>query len=601
MANNLQKSSESTENIFQELHKWSIEYKINHNALKSLLTILRKTPTFKTLPKDPRTFLMTPKITLLRTVTPGMYNHFGILNSLNNIFKNEISVPSIIKVSINIDGLPLSKSSSSQLYPILGMVKNYKPLDNIVFPIDIFHGNEKPYCFNNFLEDFVTEAIGLYDKDITVCGKKTRFEIQMLLFDAVAKASVLQIKGHSGYSSCSKCTAEGEYLNGRMCFPDTTFIERTDNDFKNQTDESHHVGQTILTRIPGLNLVSAVPLDYMHLILLGVMKKMLVGTWIFGKPPHKLPSRIIDEMSTQLISLKSYIPCEFSRKPRSLKEAKRFKATEFRLFLLYLGPIVLKGILDSTKYDHFITLHYAISILVSNKAFECQYVDYAEQLLKHFVVSCGLIYSKEFMMHNIHNLLHISNDVRKFGPLDVFSNFPFENFLGQLKKLLRKSSDVLPQIVRRLSEIQHLSYENFNKNNTHILTTSEFELLKIKQTNNILAEHCFGPQFEELIFPMYKLTLAINNRCCKLKCNTIIEIFSFGYESQSKLPIVIGKKYLNVIDFFKKPNHSSLIGIHFVSELNQYDEFWHITEILTKLVRLPLNNKGYVVFPLLHI
>jgi len=86
-----------------------------------------------------------------------------------------------------------------------------------------------------------------------------------------------------------------------------------------------------------------------------------------------------------------------------------------------------------------------------------------------------------------------------------------------------------------------------------------------------------------------------------LKCNTIIDIFSFGYESQSKLPIVIGKKYLNVIDFFEKPNNSSLIGIHFVSELNQYDEFWHITEISTKLVRLPLNNKGYVVFPLLHI
>ncbi|KAL5237318.1 hypothetical protein ACI65C_004728 [Semiaphis heraclei] len=73
LANNLQKNAESTENILQELHKWSIEYKINHNALKSLLTILRKTPTFKTLPKDPRTFLMTPKMTLMRTVTPGLY------------------------------------------------------------------------------------------------------------------------------------------------------------------------------------------------------------------------------------------------------------------------------------------------------------------------------------------------------------------------------------------------------------------------------------------------------------------------------------------------------------------------------------------------
>lgn len=69
-------------------------------------------------------------------------------------------------------------------------------------------------------------------------------------------------------------------------------------------------------------------------------------------------------MSTKLISLKNYIPCEFARKPRSLKEVKQFKATEYRQFLLYTGPIVLKEILDSTKYDHFITLQIAITILL---------------------------------------------------------------------------------------------------------------------------------------------------------------------------------------------------------------------------------------------
>jgi len=53
------------------------------------------------------------------------------------------------------------------------------------------------------------------------------------------------------------------------------------------------------------------------------------------------------------------------------------------------------------------------------------------------------------MVHNIHNLLHLCNNVRTFWPLDNYSNFPFENYLGQLKKILRKPSDVLPQIVRR--------------------------------------------------------------------------------------------------------------------------------------------------------
>lgn len=595
--NNYNTNEMSNETFSEKLQNWSIEFKINHNALQVLLSILRETPTFQNLPKDPRTFLMTPKTTIMRVVQPGLYYHFGILNSLNNIFNKQLSVPLTIKLAINIDGLPLSKSSGSQLYPILGIVKDYKPLNNIVFPIGIYHGQEKPCCFNNFLEEFVSEAVGLCDKEIMVAGKLTHIEICMLLFDTVAKASVLQIKGHAGYYSCSKCIAEGEHINGRMCFPETNFTKRTNEDFRNQTDENHHIGETILTQISGLDLISTVPLDYMHLVLLGVVKKLLVGTWINGKPPNKLPSVLVNQISEQLLSFRQYIPREFSRKPRSLKEAKRFKATEYRLFLLYLGPLVLKDVLDTEKYDHFITLHLAISILISNKAFEFQYVDYAEKLLNHFVKSCGLIYSKEFMVHNIHNLLHLCDDVKKFGPLDNFSNFPFENYLGQLKKILRKPSDILPQIVRRLSESQNFN-KAFNYNNQQSINTLEYKFTKIKQ-NEIMIQDCVGPQYEELTLPLYKLTISKQNRCCKLKCDTIIEIFSFSYQSESKKPIAIGKKYLNVTNFYNKPDRSSLIGVHFVSNLCAEYDYWNIDNISTKLVRLPFGH-GFVVFPLLH-
>lgn len=138
--NNYNFNEVSNETIFEKLQKWSIEFKINYNALQGLLFILRETPTFQNLPKDPRTFLMTPKSTNLRIVKPGLYYHFGILNSLNNIFNKQLSIPSTIKLAINIDGLPLSNSSGSQLYPILEIVKDFKPLNNIVFPIGIYHG-----------------------------------------------------------------------------------------------------------------------------------------------------------------------------------------------------------------------------------------------------------------------------------------------------------------------------------------------------------------------------------------------------------------------------------------------------------------------------
>jgi len=54
---------------------------------------------------------------------------------LNNIFNKQLSIPSTIKLAINIDSLPLSNSSGIQLYPILGIVNDFKPLNNIVFPI----------------------------------------------------------------------------------------------------------------------------------------------------------------------------------------------------------------------------------------------------------------------------------------------------------------------------------------------------------------------------------------------------------------------------------------------------------------------------------
>lgn len=91
----------------------------------------------------------------------------------------------------------------------------------------------------------------------------------MFLFDAVAKASVLCIKGHSGYSSCTKCIQEGEYINNRI-----KFIKRTNTEFLNKNDQEHHTGETIMERIPNFEPVSAVPLDYMHLICLGGCKKV---------------------------------------------------------------------------------------------------------------------------------------------------------------------------------------------------------------------------------------------------------------------------------------------------------------------------------------
>jgi len=179
----------SVEVMSYDRHSWAVKHRIPHIALKDLLSILRKSDDFLMLPKDPRTFLQTPRNTIIHDVNPGHYCHIGIVNGLNNLFKNRVdTIPKIIKLAINIDGLPLNKSSGSQLYPILAMIKNCN--ENSIFPIGIYRGYEKPSDFNELLHKYVDEAADISGKSIIVCGKEVIFEIEMLLFDAVAKSSV---------------------------------------------------------------------------------------------------------------------------------------------------------------------------------------------------------------------------------------------------------------------------------------------------------------------------------------------------------------------------------------------------------------------------
>ena len=60
------------------------------------------------------------------------------------------------------------------------------------------------------------------------------------------------------------------------------------------------------------------------------------------------------------------MPSEFARQPRQLSEMDRWKATEFRQFLLYTGPVALHGILHTDVYKHFLVLSVAVLLLLDD-------------------------------------------------------------------------------------------------------------------------------------------------------------------------------------------------------------------------------------------
>lgn len=89
-----------------------------------------------------------------------------------------------------------------------------------------------------------------------------------------------------------------------------------------------------------------------------------------------------------------FITCDFQRKPRGVDEVFRWKATEFRTFLLHLGPVVLKNIIDKKLYTHFLCLNISILIL-SKENSRSIFLNFSNDLLKYFVKQFASIYGVE--------------------------------------------------------------------------------------------------------------------------------------------------------------------------------------------------------------
>lgn len=57
-------------------------------------------------------------------------------------------------------------------------------------------------------------------------------------------------------------------------------------------------------------------------------------------------------------------------------------------------------------------------------------VDYAEELLHLFVQHFAELHGGNTAVYNVHNVVHMADDARKYGALDFVSAFCFENCLG---------------------------------------------------------------------------------------------------------------------------------------------------------------------------
>ncbi|KAJ8929887.1 hypothetical protein NQ314_017381 [Rhamnusium bicolor] len=478
---------EKNNSLKDQLRHWAVTTSVSHSSVTSLLHIL--SPYYPNeLPLDCRTLLRTPTHMVAKKLNSGEYSHIGFEKSCIQILERLSDIPDNLEIAFNIDGIPLFKSSSLQLWPILAQIKNIK---SSPFAVGIFCGKTKPYPLQVYLEDFLKEFNSLLQSGLQFQNKNYSIELHSFICDAPARSFLKCVKSHTGYSSCEKCTDGGEYFNGRMIFLSTNKPLRTDTTFLQQLDEDHHLDVSPLINLP-IGMVSQFPIDYMHNCL-GIMRKLL-NSWISGKLPTRLGSVNVKLLSDVLVSLKKHIPVEFNRKPRTLSELPRWKATEFRTFILYLGPVVLKKFLNIAVYEHFLLFHVGVTILISETHLVTFGVDQVGSLLKLFVDHCVAIYGKEFLIYNIHTICHLHKDVQKFGVIDNFSAFPFENYLSSLKRMVKSTINPLQEIYNRIHELNSCA---------SIITTAKNYLeTKFEHSNGPLHDNIQNKnikQFKKLI------------------------------------------------------------------------------------------------------
>lgn len=386
---------------------------------------------------------------------------------------------------------------------------------------------------------------------------------------------------------CLKCTVVGEYSHKShtVTFAKTDCPRRNDSEFRFKKYGDHHKYDSPLLALP-IDMIEQFPVgDSLHIIDLGIMKRLLIG-WRDGNLGNlitKWPAREIGKVSQFLLCCQ--MPKEIHRSVRSLKDLSHWKGSEFRTFLLYLSFVLLKDVLDNAAYHHFLLFFSAVTICSSETHF--QFLPVAETMLKHFVDNYAKFYGQEYITSNVHNLIHIVDEVKRFGNLHSFNAYPFENKLSSIKRMIRNGNRPLQQIANRLIERYNIEVENLRNDNTHNYPS--------------IKSYKYGSKLKTVIqLETFILSTDNGNKWFLTNSNHLVELRSATCNEGCIQ--IIGNRILNVRnDVYETPMKSSYLNIFMIyeNEISKTEAIYYITDIKCKLVSVSYNSNIYFA-PLIH-
>uniref|UniRef100_A0AAG5DCT9 Transposase domain-containing protein n=1 Tax=Anopheles atroparvus TaxID=41427 RepID=A0AAG5DCT9_ANOAO len=562
---------------------WALSTDSTHYAINLLMRILRVKMKVK-LPKHAKTLLHTNRNCSLDIVNinGGKFWYNGIQKCLVDNLRD--SLPTMLSLNISIDGLPLYNNSTEQFWPILLNIHEMPQIAPMT--VAIFCGLKKPDDVEHFLRPFVQEMNYLSENGLMLNDRCVPVKLRAIIADSPARAFVKGVVNFNGQHGCIKCTTVGVYNREghTVIFKELQAQKRQDAAFRAGMYQAHQKTLSPIIDLLNFNTVEDVVVgDRLHLIDLGVMKRLLLG-WRDGTLGlgTKWTADQIDEISKELENIK--LPSEIHRKFRPMKHMAHWKGSEFSAFLHYASLDILQNYISKDEYEHFMLFFCAVSLL-SSDVYRI-FWELAGPLLEKFVKDFRIIYGERYLTSNIHNLLHVTDEVERFGPLPSISAYPFENKLQHLKRLVRSGWKSLEQVVNRLSELENFCacplYRKPNQRYPYVTNRGDVTTVHIS--------------------PCFQLQNRMRNEWFLNRQNRIMQFISVTMDTSSELRITCKRVSTTFVNF-NQPFSSRLLYIFKgkISQLSVETEAIELKDIKCKLVRVSRSDKDEMSFlPLLH-
>lgn len=270
-----------------------------------------------------------------------------------------------------------------------------------------------------------------------------QFEVDILIVggDLPARAKCNKISAHNGFYACTYCLFSGvscdqhrhvlyphdEYK--KSCPPPRTqqHIDNCVLEIENSRTKNLRLygiyGKSPLSTIISIPIQSV--LDYFHLTL-EIHLGFLLGEW-----KKTIPKGLYGQVNEFLRNIK--YPHTIKRHPNNIQLSDKWKATQLRIFLLYVAlPFAVRFL--SAQHQSLFSLFFIYVRTLRFFKSRDDIMDMKLYIIK-YLTQFPLVFGRCNELYSVHALLHLVEQCYAFGALAFHSMFALESALHHYSKL----------------------------------------------------------------------------------------------------------------------------------------------------------------------